>query len=249
MKFLGIIPARFASSRFPGKPLADLGGKPLIQWVYENALEEIGNLVVATDHEAIMDAVRGFGGRVMMTSQEHASGTDRCSEVAGTLAVKGETYDVILNIQGDEPFVRARDLKKLKVMFNDADTEIATLVTPVRNAEDLFNANVVKVVCDTTGSALYFSRQAIPFQRNVPSDDWMSEHGYLKHLGIYAYRTEVLARISQLEPSALEKAESLEQLRWLENGYRVLTGIIREESIGIDTPEDLALARKKLEQS
>jgi 3-deoxy-manno-octulosonate cytidylyltransferase (CMP-KDO synthetase) len=246
MKFLGIIPARFASSRFPGKPLADLGGKPLIQWVYENAGKEIENLIVATDHKGIQEIVQGFGGKVIMTSEHHASGTDRCSEVAGTLAAKGETYDVILNVQGDEPFVRAQDLRKLKDMFSDPDTQIATLVTPVRTAEDLFNPNVVKVVCESSGSALFFSRQAIPFQRNVPQDSWISEHDYLKHMGIYAYRSEILAKISQLVPSPLEKAESLEQLRWLENGFRIRAGLVQEDSIGIDTPEDLELARKKL---
>lgn len=246
MKFLGIIPARFASTRFPGKPLADLGGKPLIQWVYENARKEIQNIIVATDHKEIFKAVKDFGGRPLMTSPDHPSGTDRCYEVASVLAGAGEKYDVILNIQGDEPFVNPKDLQLLKGLFEDGDIEIATLAAPLKSSEDLFNPNIVKMVCDVNGNALYFSRQALPYQRNVEQDNWISEYGYLKHLGIYAYRSDTLTKISKLEPSSLEKAESLEQLRWLESGFRIRAGIVRKNSIGIDTPEDLELARSML---
>jgi 3-deoxy-manno-octulosonate cytidylyltransferase (CMP-KDO synthetase) len=246
MKFLGIIPARFASTRFPGKPLADLGGKPLIQWVYENARKEIQNLIVATDHKDIYKAVKDFGGRSLMTSPDHPSGTDRCFEVARVLADAGERYDVILNIQGDEPFVNPQDLQLLKGLFEDGNIEIATLATPLKDSEDLFDPNIVKMVCDANGTALYFSRQALPYQRNAAKDDWISEYGYLKHLGIYAYRYDTLAKISKLEPSSLEKAESLEQLRWLESGFRIRAGIVYQNSIGIDTPEDLELARNML---
>jgi 3-deoxy-manno-octulosonate cytidylyltransferase (CMP-KDO synthetase) len=247
MKFLGIIPARFASSRFPGKPLADLGGKPVIQWVYENAIREIDNLIVATDHNDILETVRGFGGRAMMTRTDHKSGTDRCSEVIGKLAETGESYDVIINIQCDEPFLNTQDLRRLMDMFSEPDTQIATLSTPIRIPDELFNPNVVKLVQDVNGYALYFSRQAIPYQRDIPEPEWSSGFIYYKHLGIYAYRTDTLNRISKLDQSPLEKAESLEQLRWLENGFRIRTGTAQQETIGIDTPDDLDLARKMLE--
>ena len=246
MKFLGIIPARFASSRFPGKLLADLGGKPVIQWVYENAGKEIENIIVATDHKKIFEAVEGFGGQAMMTLVEHESGTDRCSEVVSRLSKVGKSYDVVLNIQGDEPFVNPQDLRHLTDMFSEPDTQIATLSTPIRNSEDLFNPNVVKLVRDVNGYALYFSRQAIPYQRNTPEYDWSSGFTCHKHIGIYAYRSDVLIRISKLDLSSLEKAEALEQLRWLENGFRIRTGTTQHESIGIDTPDDLDRARKML---
>lgn len=243
---MGIIPARYASSRFPGKPLADLGGKPVIQWVYENAGKEMEHLIVATDNEQIFEAVENFGGRVMMTSEKHRSGTDRCNEVITRLNKEGESYDVILNIQGDEPFVNPDDLRKLRDMFLEPDTQIATLTIPIRNNEDLFNPNIVKLVCDASGYALYFSRQAIPYRRSVPEATWISGYPYQKHIGIYAYRSDILEKISRLEPSLLERAEILEQLRWLENGYRIRTANTLQENIGIDTPEDLDLARSML---
>lgn len=247
LDFLGIIPARYASTRFPGKPLADLGGKPLIQRVYENAAREIGNLVVATDHEGILEAVKKFGGRAMMTSARHPSGTDRCNEVVSVLAASGETFDVILNIQGDEPFIDPAYLQELKGMFRNPETGIATLACPVSDPGDLQDPNVVKLVCDADGIILYFSRQAIPFQRDNPEARWLLKYPYLRHFGVYAYRPGILSKIAALDPSPLEIAESLEQLRWLENGFRIRAGIVKQASPGIDTPEDLELARKQLE--
>ncbi len=246
MKSLGIIPARFASSRFPGKPLADLQGKPLIQWVWENASRRIENLIVATDHREILLAVKKFGGRAMLTSREHRSGTDRCSEVINTLSAAGESYDVVLNIQGDEPFLDPEDLHLLVNMFRDPDNQIATLASPIRKQEDLFDPNVVKVVRDAGGTALYFSRSPIPHQRDIPETGWTSAFPYLKHIGIYAYLPDALGRIGKLGQSPLEKAESLEQLRWMENGFRIRIATTQQETTGIDTPEDLELARQKI---
>ncbi len=246
MIFLGIIPARFASSRLPGKPLADIGGKPMIRWVYENTVKELNDVVVATDHSDIEQAVLGFGGRVMMTSPDHPSGTDRCAEVTQTLVRSGESHDVIINIQGDEPFIKKSHLRLLKDAFSDPATQIATLANPIKDSAELMNPNAVKVVVGKQGNALYFSRSPIPYNRHVADDNWLSSHTYLKHLGMYAYRSEVLHQITMLEPSILEKTESLEQLRWLENGFRVKVLVTHEPSQGIDTPEDLEAARRNL---
>jgi 3-deoxy-manno-octulosonate cytidylyltransferase (CMP-KDO synthetase) len=248
MNFLGIIPARFASSRLPGKPLADIGGKPMIRWVYENTSRELGNVIVATDHLDIKDVVLSFGGRVMMTSPDHPSGTDRCAEVVRQLAGSGEPFDVIINVQGDEPFIRSSHIRLLKEAFSDPSTQIATLVNPIVDPSEILNPNTVKVVADIHGSALYFSRSAIPYNRHAPDDPLSADHTYLKHLGMYAYRSEVLRQITMLEPSSLEETESLEQLRWLENGFAIKVLITTEESHGIDTPEDLEAARKKVEK-
>ncbi len=244
MKFIGIIPARYASSRFPGKPLADLGGKPMIQWVYENTLQSLENVVVATDHPDIEAAVKGFGGKVIMTSPDHPSGTDRCAEVIDLMENEGASYDVALNIQGDEPFVRNIHLSLLMQAFENQDTQIATLAKVIEDPEELFDPNVVKIVTGKGGRALYFSRSPVPHQRNRPEGEWFSGFKYMKHLGMYAFRTEVLRRITGLKTSHLETAESLEQLRWLEHGYNIKVLITTEVSMGIDTPEDLEKARE-----
>jgi 3-deoxy-manno-octulosonate cytidylyltransferase (CMP-KDO synthetase) len=249
MNFLGIIPARFASSRLPGKPLADIGGKPMIQWVYENTRRELKEVIVATDHPDIEKTVSAFGGRVMMTSPDHPSGTDRCEEVVRRLAAAGESYDVVINIQGDEPFVKASQISLLKNAFSDPGTGIATLANPITDPAELQDPNVVKVVTGPNGNALYFSRSAIPFLRQAEQDDWVSLHTFLKHLGMYAYRSEVLGRITRLEPSVLEKTESLEQLRWLENGFGITVWVTPDRSHGIDTPEDLEAVRAKFRKT
>ncbi|MGL4293822.1 MAG: 3-deoxy-manno-octulosonate cytidylyltransferase [Bacteroidales bacterium] len=239
MKFVGIIPARYASSRFPGKPLADLAGKPVIQRVYEQVAGIFDDAVVATDDERIADVVRGFGGNVVMTSTEHQSGTDRCYEAFQLI---GEGYDVIVNIQGDEPFIHQSQLETIKQCFDQADTDIATLVKPFvaeDGIEALLNPNSPKVVLGDDGKALYFSRSVIPYLRNYPQEDWLKHHVFYRHIGLYAYRKEVLKAITSLSQSSLEIAESLEQLRWLQNGYRIRTGVTHRETIGIDTPEDL----------
>ena len=244
MKVLGIIPARFASSRFPGKPLADLGGKPVIQWVYENTLQSLEHLVVATDHPDIESAVKKFGGKVVMTSPEHSSGTDRCAEVLEAFRKEGENFDVVLNIQGDEPFIRNTHLSLLMKAFDRDDTQIATLANIIEDPAELFDPNVVKIVLGKGGNALYFSRSPMPHQRNRPETEWFSGFKYMKHLGMYAYRSEVLSLITKLRTRPLELAESLEQLRWLENGYSINVHITTEASMGIDTPEDLEKARE-----
>ena len=244
MKSIGIIPARYASTRFPGKPLADLGGKPMIQWVYENTLQSLDNVIVATDHPDIQSAVNGFGGKVVMTSANHPSGTDRCAEVIEILQEKGESYDVILNIQGDEPFIRNTHLSLLMQAFDTEDTQIATLANIIEDPAELFNPNVVKVIRGKGGKALYFSRSPVPHQRNRPEKEWFDSFKYMKHLGMYAYSSEVLSQITKLKTSPLEQAESLEQLRWLEHGYSIRVHITTEVGMGIDTPEDLEKARE-----
>lgn len=246
MKFLGIIPARYASTRFPAKPLAMLGGKTVIQRVYEQVKTKLEHAVVATDDERIKQAVEAFGGEVVMTSPNHKSGTDRCYEA---LTKVGGDYDVVINIQGDEPFIQASQLEAVMRCFVDAETQIATLVKPFKpeNGYDaLENVNSPKVVLNARSQALYFSRSIIPFQRNKERQEWLSGHTYYKHIGLYAYRCEVLKEITQLPQSSLEIAESLEQLRWLENGYVIKVGQTDVETIGIDTPEDLVHAEEFL---
>ena len=246
MEFVAIIPARYASTRFPGKPLAMLGGKPVIRRVYEQVTGVLPDAVVATDDERILRAVEEFGGRAVMTSAEHRSGTDRCWEA---YLKQGKTYDVVVNVQGDEPFVRASQLEAVKRCFDDPATDIATLVRPFAatdGLEALENPNSPKVVLNKNWNALYFSRSIIPFQRNADKEDWLKGHTYYKHIGLYAYRTEVLKEITALPQSSLELAESLEQLRWLENGYKIKVGISDVETIGIDTPQDLKHAEEFL---
>jgi len=240
--FIGIIPARYASTRFPGKPLAEIAGKSMIQRVYEQASKALDTVVVATDDARIYEAVEGFGGKAVMTSDQHRSGTDRCYEA---LTKTTGAYDVVINIQGDEPFVHPEQIEALKACFQDADTQIATLVKPFAADDDfemLFNANSPKVVLNAKMEAMYFSRSIIPYYRNAPHTEWLHKQTYYKHIGMYAYRSQVLAEITGLPQSPLELAESLEQLRWLENGYRIKVGITDTETIAIDTPEDLKRA-------
>ena len=242
MKFIAIIPARYASTRFPGKPLAMLGGKSVINRVYEQVAGVLDDAVVAPDAERIYEAVKAFGGKVEMTSTEHRSGTDRCWEA---YCKQGGTYDVVVNVQGDEPFIRATQLEALKRCFEHPATDIATLVKPFTEADGLAaleNPNSPKVVLDGASQAIYFSRSVIPYLRNYPREEWLAHHTFYKHIGIYAFRTEVLKAVTALPQSTLERMESLEQLRWLENGYKIGVGITDIETIGIDTPEDLEKA-------
>ncbi len=243
MKFTVIIPARYASTRFPGKPLAMLGGKSVIERVYEKASAVIDDVYVATDDERISDAVKKFGGRVVMTRADHKSGTDRIEEAAEKI---GSDADVIINIQGDEPFVEASQIKALMQLFDNADTQIGTLGKRFDTMTATENPNSPKIVTDKRGFALYFSRSVIPFVRGKERAEWIGSYPYLKHLGMYAYRREVLREITRLEQSPLEVAESLEQLRWLENGYRIRVGLTDVETVGIDTPEDLKRAEEFL---
>ena len=246
MKFIGIIPARYASTRFPAKPLAMLGGKTVIQRVYEQVKGLTDEVYVATDDTRIEDAVKSFGGNAVMTSANHKSGTDRCFEAYTKI---GKGYDVIINIQGDEPFIQPQQLTAIKECFNNADTQIATLVKPFTSKdgfEALQNINSPKIVINKNHEALYFSRSIIPFVRGKEQNQWVNEHIYYKHIGLYAYKATVLKEITALSQSSLELAESLEQLRWLENGYRIKVGISTIETIGIDTPEDLENAENFL---
>ena len=243
MKFIGIIPARYASTRFPGKPLADMNGKPMIQRVYEQVKDVLDSVCVATDDIRIENAVKAFGGQVVMTSDQHRSGTDRCYEAYQKI---GEGYDVIVNIQGDEPFIHPEQIQTIKTCFADANTQIATLVKPFRSDDDfestLFNPNSPKDVLNKNNEAMYFSRSINPNIRGKKYTEWLPSHTFYKHIGLYAYRAQVLKEITQLPQSALELAESLEQLRWLENGYKIKVGITEQETIGIDTPEDMEKA-------
>lgn len=246
MKFLGIIPARYASTRFPAKPLAMLGGKTVIQRVYEQVAGVLDDAYVATDDERIEAAVNSFGGKVVMTSVDHKSGTDRCYEACTKI---GGDFEVVVNIQGDEPFIQPSQLQAVKNCFDDSSTQIATLVKLFSGNDDfavLENVNSPKVVVNKNMNALYFSRSIIPYQRNADKNDWLKNHTYYKHIGLYAYRTDVLKEITSLPQSSLELAESLEQLRWLENGYTIKVGISEVETIGIDTPQDLEKAERYL---
>lgn len=246
MKFIAIIPARYASTRFPGKPLALLGGKPVIRRVYEQVAGVLDDAVVATDDRRIYDAVEAFGGRVVMTSPDHRSGTDRCREAYDTYCARtGQRFDVVVNVQGDEPFIRPEQIETVRRCFDDPATDIATLVKPFTPADGLAaleNPNSPKVVVDSRMQALYFSRSVIPYLRGVPREEWLARHTFYKHIGLYAFREEVLRAVTALGQSPLELAESLEQLRWLENGYRIGVGRSEVETVGIDTPEDLERA-------
>ena len=238
--FTAIIPARYASTRFPGKPLADLKGKTMIQRVYEQVEPVMDYVVVATDDERIFAEVERFGGKAVMTSAAHRSGTDRCAEALDIIENENKVKpDVVINIQGDEPFIRHDQIEALKLCFSDDSTQIATLITPIREHEVLTNPNRAKVIIDVNGVALYFSRSVIPYIRNKSESEWHNNHKYYQHIGIYAYRTEILKKIVLLPAGDLEKAESLEQLRWLENGYKIKTAVTEFETYGIDTPEDL----------
>lgn len=244
-----VIPARYASTRFPGKPLAMLGGKPVIERVYEQVSGVVEDVIVATDDERIYAAVEAFGGRVVMTSTEHKSGTDRCWEAC--CKVDG-AYDVIINVQGDEPFIAHSQLRAIMACFDNDKTDIATLVKPFTEADGLAaleNPNSPKVVLDGESCAIYFSRSVIPYLRGVEREAWLSKHTFYKHIGMYAFRREVLREVTSLPQSTLEQAESLEQLRWLESGYKIGVGISDVETVGIDTPEDLARAEEFLNRT
>lgn len=249
MKFIGIIPARYASSRFPGKPLVDMDGKTMIQRVFEQVVQAVDDVCVATDDERIEAAVKAFGGNVVMTSDKHRSGTDRCFEAYQKV---GNGFDVVINIQGDEPFIHPEQIETIKACFTDDQVQIATLVKPFRSDADfestLFNPNSPKVVVNKKSEAMYFSRSIIPYIRGKKYTEWLSSHVFYKHIGMYAYRADILAEITALPQSTLELAESLEQLRWLENGYKIKVGITEQETIGIDTPEDLEKALAFLRQ-
>jgi 3-deoxy-manno-octulosonate cytidylyltransferase (CMP-KDO synthetase) len=247
VKILGIIPARYASSRFPGKPLVEIGGKTMIQRVYLQCMQatKLSEVAVATDDTRIADHVRSFGGRVILTSEFHQTGTDRCAE-ALFLMKEGDSYDYIVNIQGDEPFISPELIDNLCDTL-DYKTEIATAVKRITNPEALDDPNVVKVVLTMRKQALYFSRQAIPFVRDVPKADWLGKAEFYKHIGIYAYRNDVLKQIVKLPVNVLEQTEKLEQLRWLGYGYKIVACETSHDSIGVDTPEDLK--NLKIEES
>lgn len=246
MKFIGIIPARYASSRFPGKPLAKLSGKCVIERVYEQVTGILDDAYVATDDDRIFNEVKSFGGKVVMTSTNHKSGTDRIEEAMTKI---GGDFDVVVNVQGDEPFIQQSQIETVCRCFDDAQTQIATLGKPYDNDADfklLENPNSPKIVVDNNGYAMYFSRSIIPYIRGKEQSEWLGNYPFLKHIGLYAYRREVLHEITRLPQSSLEIAESLEQLRWLQNGYKIKVGTTEVETIGIDTPADLQRAEEFL---
>ncbi len=239
LKAAGIIPARYASTRFPGKPLVPIAGKPMIQRVYEQVAPVLDDVVVATDDQRIYDVVKAFGGKVVMTRNDHPSGTDRCYEAFTML---DRQFDLVVNIQGDEPFIQPLQIQTLLACFDSPQVDIATLVrriTPDEGLDYLLSPNHPKVVMNARGDALLFSRSVIPYLRGIPEEEYLVNGTFFAHIGIYAFRPEVLKKVVALPPSALELAESLEQLRWLENGYTIRCGLTNEKTIGIDTPEDL----------
>ena len=246
MKVVGIIPSRYCSTRFPGKPLAMIKGKTMIQRVCEQAWKsKLDAVVVATDDIRIADEVLKFGGKYVMTDPRHQSGTDRCSEAVEILE---EPYDAVINIQGDEPFIDPEHINLLVDMISRDDTQLASLVKRIDDEEALFGSAKVKVVMDKTGKALYFSRSPIPYLRNVAHEKWLQKGCFYQHIGIYAYKTETLHQIARMQPSALEQSESLEQLRWLENGLSIRMAVVTGDSISIDTPDDLAKAIEKAQR-
>jgi 3-deoxy-manno-octulosonate cytidylyltransferase (CMP-KDO synthetase) len=237
MKILAVIPARYASKRFPGKPLVYIDGKTMVHRVYEQVMQcgFIDKVVVATDHLSIQEHVTSFGGNVVMTSDAHPSGTDRCYEAYTKM---NQEYNFVINVQGDEPYIQPEQLNLLYETIS-RESEIATLAKKIETLETLYNYNTPKVIFNENKEAIYFSRHAIPYLRGVDSDLWLAKHKYYKHIGTYAYRTDILKTITQLPPSSLEIAESLEQLRWLEHGLKIKVGITEHDSYGIDTPEDI----------
>lgn len=242
MKFIAIIPARYTSTRFPGKPLADMAGKPMIQRVYEQVKKALDNVWVATDDQRISEAVNAFEGNVVLTSSNHRSGTDRTQEAYTKI---GQHFDVIINVQGDEPFIQPEQIQTLMNCFDSKDVELATLVKPFKKEDGfdtLFNSNSPKVVINKKNEAIYFSRSIIPYVRDAHHTEWLDKHTFYKHIGMYGYRSDILKEITRLPQSSLEKAESLEQLRWIENGYKIKVGYTDMETIGIDTPEDMEKA-------
>ncbi|MEJ1239401.1 3-deoxy-manno-octulosonate cytidylyltransferase [Chryseolinea sp. T2] len=245
MKILGIIPSRYASTRLPAKPLVMIKGKSMVQRVYEQTSKSklLSKVVVATDHQEIFDHVKSFGGEVCMTRADHASGTDRCYEA---LTLQAEPYDYVINVQGDEPFIQPEQIDLLAAAL-DGKTEIATLVKTIDSLDELVNPSEAKVVVNTRGEAMYFSRSMIPFINKAPQEQWLERHTFFKHVGMYAYRCDILKEVSGLAVSLLEKAESLEQLRWLENGFRVTVVETQTETFAIDTPADLDKAAQMID--
>ena len=238
MKVIALIPARYASTRLEGKPLKEIGGHPMIEWVYRRGVRALGKAVVATDDPRIVEAVRAFGGEVVLTSTEHTSGTSRCIEALRAVESSStERYDVVVNLQGDEPFLNETPIQQLVQTFENPSVDIATLVRPFRPDEEVTNPNAPKVVVDAQGRALYFSRSVIPYQRNKV------DYPYLKHIGIYAFRSNTLRNLQSLAPSLLEQCEGLEQLGWLYHGLAIQTVTVADESTSVDTPEDLERAR------
>ena len=237
MKILGIIPSRYESSRFPGKPLIDIAGKSMIQRVYEQSLKSslINELVVATDDKRIYDHVKAFKGNVVMTSTKHTSGTDRCGEVIE----KYKDFDIVINIQGDEPLIRPEQLDELLIAFKNSDIKLATLIKKMTSIKDVLNPNRIKVVLDKDRNGIYFSRSPIPYIANVDKSEWLNKADFWKHIGIYAWRTDVLLKLINLPKTDIEKQESLEQLRWIYNGYKIATVETSIETPNIDVPEDL----------
>ncbi|MBS3807837.1 MAG: 3-deoxy-manno-octulosonate cytidylyltransferase [Bacteroidales bacterium] len=239
-KWIAIIPARYASTRFPGKPLADIRGKSMIERVYLQARQALEHVWVATDDQRIEQAVSRFGGHCVMTSAEHTSGTDRVREALDHIEQEsGKHFQVVINLQGDEPFIQPEQLRELMSCFSAPETQIATLIKAIDQNNDIFNENLPKVVTDQDSHALYFSRSPIPFIRNQDKNQWIQHYPFMKHVGLYAYRTDILRQITRLAPSSLELAESLEQNRWIQNGYRIKTAITLHENHPVDTPGDL----------
>jgi 3-deoxy-manno-octulosonate cytidylyltransferase (CMP-KDO synthetase) len=238
MKITGIIPARFNSTRFPGKPLVMIDGKSMIQRVYEQCLQSkcLSEIWIATDDDRISNHVKEFGGEVVMTSPQHVSGTDRCAEF---IQKQNRKDEVVINIQGDEPYIHPNQIDLLCSLFDDSSTTIATLVKKITSPDELFNHNNVKVVLNKSNDAIYFSRSPIPYNRNFPEQDWLKYSTYYKHIGIYGYRSETLLEIAALAKTNVEITESLEQLRWIENGYKIKAAVTALESVSIDTPDDL----------
>ncbi len=240
MNLIGIIPARYQSSRFPGKPLVEIKGKTMIQRTWEQAKNALANVAVATDDQRIKVVVESFGGAVVMTSSDHHSGTERCAEAVKVIAERtGTDYDVVINIQGDEPFIQPRQIELLAECFHDSDTGIATLIKKISLNDEIFNPNLPKVIFGKDGNAIYFSRSPIPCIRGKDRSEWLDSHSFYRHIGMYGYRTSILQEITRLEPSSLEMAESLEQNRWLENGYKIKVRETDFDTISIDTPDDL----------
>ncbi len=248
MKIIAIIPARYASSRFPAKVLADINGKTMIERVFNQAKKaaKLNDVFIATDNQLVFDKVKEFTQNVLMTDSSHISGTDRIAEAALLLEKNKVEFDFIINIQGDEPFIQPKQIDSLaEILIENNAVQLATLVSQIKDSETLFDTNVVKAIFDVNHKAIYFSRNPIPFVRNEDKnqkDAWLSAHTFYRHIGMYAYQKEVLQQITKLQPSKLELAESLEQLRWIENNFSIQIAITPFESIGIDTPEDLKKA-------
>lgn len=250
MKVFGIIPARYASTRFPGKPLVQLAGRSMIEWVYDRASKAFETVAVATDDERIAAEVRRFGGWAVMTSLTHQSGTDRCAEALALMQKEiGVKADVVVNVQGDEPFVDPALLSRLVTCFDDQSVQIATVVKPLESTADLLNPNYVKTVISSSGRAIYFSRSPIPFIRGFAQEEWLNRHEFYYHVGLYAYRADILDRLTQLPSSSLEITESLEQNRWIENDYHICVIQTTGANIAIDTPEDLVHAQNIIQKS